>query len=163
MLLMSIRKNCVIANKIAITNASTLKNISRTLEQYNQQDSFINNLDIVYQELAHHLEHIAKAIKVAPRNTFEHNLWRLAGGIIDAKDTNPFVLEQLRRSIKLDEEFRKHTDAFLWRAQKTLERIAGLDQDGILEAAFSEGLMGQTITILSAARQMAMTAASEND
>ncbi|MDR0449355.1 MAG: hypothetical protein LBG89_02755 [Rickettsiales bacterium] len=156
-----ISKKLDASNKIAAANGTALKNIANNLATYNQQDSFINNLDIVYQELAHHLTPVMKALEIQPRQTFEHNIWRMTGGLVDAKDQNPFVLEQLRRNIKLDSEFANNVDSFLFKAKKMLERMAALDPDGILAAAFSDGLLGQTITIFTSAQQLA--AASKND
>ncbi|MCL2629840.1 MAG: hypothetical protein FWD33_04135 [Alphaproteobacteria bacterium] len=156
-----IKKKLDRANKISESNAAALKNLQTVLATYNQQDSFINNLDIVYQELSHHLTPILERLEIQPRQTFEHNIWRMTGGLIDAKNQNPFVLEQLRRNIKLDSEFANNAEAFLFKAKKMLERIALLDPDGILVAAFSDGLLGQSITVLSSAQQLA--AASKND
>lgn len=150
-----ISKRAENANAVANANTAALREIAKTLATYNQQDSFIKNLDIVYQELSHHLTPILRILEIQPRQTFEHNIWRMTGGLIDAKDANPFVLEQLRRNIKLDSEFATNVDAFLIKAQHMLERISALDPDGILGAAFSDGLLGQSINVLSAARQMA--------
>ncbi|MDR0319639.1 MAG: hypothetical protein LBH81_02770 [Rickettsiales bacterium] len=149
------------ANKIASHNGTLLKSIAANIATYNQQDSFINNLDIVYQELAHTLAPILKTLEIQPRQTFEHNIWRMTGGLVDAKDKNPFVLEQLRRNIKLDAEFANNVESFMFKARKMLEKMQSVDPDGILSAAFSDGLLGQTTTIFSSAQQLA--AASKND
>ena len=58
--------------------------------------------EIIYQDLLQDLIPVMAAIDVMPRSTSEHPLWRALGGIMDEYDKNPFVLEKLRRSIKLD-------------------------------------------------------------
>ena len=84
---------------------SVLKNKSAT-------NAVAEHAEVIYQDLLQHLIPIMAAIDVMPRATPEHPLWRALGGILDEYNKNPFVLEKLRRCIKLDSEVARSVDNY---------------------------------------------------
>ena len=95
------------------------------------------------------------AIDIMPRNTTEHPLWRALGGIMDEYAKNPFALEKLRRCIKLDSEIGRHVDNYIRRADNFLQHLSTTEPDGILAATFTDGLLGQSLTFFTQAKQLA--------
>lgn len=127
---------------------SVLKNKSAT-------NAVAENAEMIYQDLLQNLIPIMAAIDIMPRNTSEHPLWRALGGIMDEYAKNPFALEKLRRSIKLDSEINRHVDNFVRRADAFLQHLSSTEPDGILAATFTDGLLGQALTFFAQARQLA--------
>ncbi|MDR2412659.1 MAG: hypothetical protein LBD50_00405 [Rickettsiales bacterium] len=113
------------------------------------------NAEMIYQDLLQNLIPVMAAIDIMPRNTAEHPLWRALGGIMDEYAKNPFALEKLRRAIKLDSETARSIDNYLNRADGFLRHLNSTDPDGILSAAFTDGLLGQSITFFGQAKQLA--------
>ncbi|MBD5400333.1 hypothetical protein HDR61_01120 [bacterium] len=127
---------------------SVLKNKSAT-------NAVAENAEMIYQDLLQNLIPIMAAIDIMPRNTTEHPLWRALGGIMDEYAKNPFALEKLRRSIKLDSEVARHVDNYVRRADAFLQHLATTEPDGILAATFTDGLLGQSLTFFAQAKQLA--------
>lgn len=127
---------------------SVLKNKSAT-------NAVAENAEMIYQDLLQNLIPIMAAIDVMPRNTAEHPLWRALGGIMDEYAKNPFALEKLRRCIKLDSEVARSIDNYMNRADSFLHHITTTDPDGILAATFTDGLLGQSLTFFTQAKQLA--------
>ena len=127
---------------------SVLKNKSAT-------NAVAENAEMIYQDLLQNLIPIMAAIDVMPRNTSEHPLWRALGGIMDEYAKNPFALEKLRRCIKLDSEVARSIDNYMNRADSFLHHITTTDPDGILAATFTDGLLGQSLTFFTQAKQLA--------
>lgn len=115
------------------------------------------NAEMIYQDLLQNLIPVMAAIDIMPRATAEHPLWRALGGILDEYGKNPFVLEKLRRAIKLDSEVARATDNYLNRAESLLRHLSSTEQDGLLSATFTDGLLGQSITFFGQAKQLAMS------
>jgi hypothetical protein len=90
-----------------------------------------------------------------PRNTSEHPLWRALGGIMDEYKNNPFVLEKLRRAIKLDSNIAHNINHYLNHANQFLQYMANTDTDGILSTTFTDGLLGQSLTFFAQAQTLA--------
>lgn len=132
---------------------SVLKNKSAT-------NAVVENAEVVYQDLLQNLIPIMAAIDVMPRQTSEHPLWRALGGIMDEYAKNPFVLEKLRRCIKLNPDVSRNTDNYMNRADALLQHLTATDPDGILTATFTDGLLGQSLTFFAQARALA---AQSND
>ena len=148
---------------------SRLRDITRTLtHQYNlivkiqsvlknksATNTVAENAEMIYQDLLQNLIPIMAAIDVMPRNTNEHPLWRALGGIMDEYAKNPFALEKLRRCIKLDAEVARSVDKYMNRADGFLHHITTNDSDGILASTFTDGLLGQSLTFFTQAKQLA--------
>jgi hypothetical protein len=153
-----------------IANKKT-RDISKTLtHQYNLLVKIQNVLknrmsvnettdkaEIIYQDLLQDLIPIMAAIDVMPRTTSEHPLWRALGGIMDEYAKNPFVLEKLRRAIKLDANITHNVSHYLNRANMFLQHMASTDTDGILATTFTDGLLGQSLTFFAQAQALAAT------
>lgn len=127
---------------------SILKNKSAT-------NAVAENAEMIYQDLLQNLIPIMAAIDIMPRQTSEHPLWRALGGIMDEYAKNPFALEKLRRAIKLNTEIARNIDNYMTRADRLLEYLTATEPDGILAATFTDGLLGQSLTFFSQARQLA--------
>lgn len=152
-------------------NSARINNINKTLEyQYNlivkiqsvlktknATNAVAENAEIIYEDLLQNLIPIMASIDVMPRSTTEHPLWRALGGIMDAYAKNPFVLEKLRRGIKLDSEMARNVDNYMVRANKLLHYLTTTDPDSILASTFTDGLLGQSITFFAQAQQLATT------
>ena len=148
-----------------------IRNISKTLtHQYNlivkMQNTLKNRIsvndttdkaEIIYQDLLQDLIPIMAAIDIMPRTTSEHPLWRALGGIMDEYAKNPFVLEKLRRAIKLDSTIAHNVSHYLNRANVFLQHMASTDTDGILATTFTDGLLGQSLTFFAQAQALATT------
>lgn len=133
---------------IIVKIQSTLKNKSAT-------NAVAENAEMIYQDLLQNLIPIMAAIDVMPRTTSEHPLWRALGGIMDEYAKNPFTLEKLRRCIKLDAEVARSIDNYMNRADAFLNHLTTTDPDGILAATFTDGLLGQSLTLFAQAKQLA--------
>ena len=154
---------------IAIKSAKNSKDIAKTLAlQYGLVVKMQNVLknkfsvnettdkaEIIYQDLLQDLIPVMAAIDVMPRNSSEHPLWRALGGIMDEYAKNPFVLEKLRRAIKLDTNIAHNISHYLTRANMFLQHMASTDTDGILSTTFTDGLLGQSLTFFAQAQSLA--------
>ncbi|MCQ2581398.1 MAG: hypothetical protein MJ170_00240 [Alphaproteobacteria bacterium] len=150
-------------------NNRRIQNINKTLEfQYNlivkvqsilktksATNAFAENAEIIYQDLLNSLIPIMAELNVMPRQTNEHALWRSLGGIIDEYAKNPFVLEKLRRAIKLNPEIAHCVDNYMTRSDKLLTYLTATDPNGILTTTFTDGLLGQSLTFFAQAKQLA--------
>ena len=156
---------------LSMINQRQIRNISKTLtHQYNLLVKIQNVLknrtsvnettdkaEIIYQDLLQDLIPIMASIDVMPRSTSEHPLWRALGGIMDEYAKNPFVLEKLRRAIKLDSTIAHNIGHYLNRANLFLQHMATTDTDGILATTFTDGLLGQSLTFFAQAQALATT------
>ena len=131
--------------------------IQSTLKSKMSVNETVEKAEIIYQDLLQDLIPIMAAIDVMPRNTTEHPLWRALGGIMDEKDKNPFVLEKLRRAIKLDPSIAHNVNHYLNRVNLFLQHMASNDSDGILSTTFTDGLLGQSLTFFAQAQSLANT------
>ena len=111
--------------------------------------------EIIYQDLLQNLIPILAVLDVMPRTTAEHPLWRALGGLMDEYAKNPFVLEKLRRTIKLDSNIANNVSHYLNRANMFLQHISANDSDGILSTTFTDGLLGQSLTFFAQAQALA--------
>nr|MBQ0091420.1 hypothetical protein [Candidatus Enterousia merdequi] len=148
-----------------------IKNISKTLTyQYNllvkiqtvlknkfSVNETTDKAEIIYQDLLQNLIPVMAAIDIMPRQTSEHPLWRALGGIMDEYAKNPFVLEKLRRAIKLDSNVANNVGHYLNRANLFLQHMSATDTDGILSTTFTDGLLGQSLTFFAQAQALANT------
>jgi len=155
----------------SISTHRQIRSVSKTLtHQYNLLVKIQNILknrtsvnettdkaEIIYQDLLQDLIPIMAAIDVMPRTTSEHPLWRALGGIMDEYAKNPFVLEKLRRAIKLDSNIAHNVGHYLNRANLFLQHMATTDTDGILATTFTDGLLGQSLTFFAQAQALATT------
>jgi len=166
---------CTLTSLVAIffviNGNKNLKQVTKTLTyQYNLLVKIQNVLknkasvnettdkaEIIYQDLLQDLIPIMAAIDVMPRTTSEHPLWRALGGIMDEYAKNPFVLEKLRRVIKLDSNIAHNVGHYLNRANMFLQHMATTDTDGILSTTFTDGLLGQSLTFFAQAQALANT------
>lgn len=113
------------------------------------------NAEIIYQNLIQNISPIILELDITPRQTDEHLLWRTLGGLIDEYGKNPFVLEKLRRGIKLNPAVARNVDLFLNHADKLLVHLSKTDETGLLAATFTDGLLGQAVTLFAQAKQLA--------
>lgn len=127
---------------------SVLKNKSAT-------NAVAEHAEMIYQDLLQNLIPIMAAIDIMPRATPEHPLWRALGGILDEYGKNPFVMEKLRRCIKLDAEVARSVDNYMSRADGFLQHLTTTEPDGILTSTFTDGLLGQSLTFFAQARALA--------
>ena len=160
----------IITTMIFRVNTS-IKNMNKTLEfQYNlivkmqsvlknksATNAVAENAEMIYQDLLQNLIPIMAAINIMPRNTNEHPLWRALGGIMDEYAKNPFVLEKLRRAIKLDSNIAHNVSHYLNRANSFLQYMSTTDTDGILSTTFTDGLLGKSLTFFAQAQTLAST------
>lgn len=129
--------------------------IQSLLKSKSATNAVAEHAEMIYQDLLQNLIPIMAAIDVMPRSTSEHPLWRALGGIMDEYAKNPFALEKLRRCIKLDAEVARSIDNYMNRADAFLNHLTTTDQDGILAATFTDGLLGQSLTFFTQAKQLA--------
>lgn len=134
-----------------------LAKIQNTLKNKMSVNETVEKAEIIYQDLLQDLIPIMAAIDIMPRNTTEHPLWRALGGIMDEKDKNPFVLEKLRRAIKLDPNIAHNVNHYLNRVNMFLQHMASNDSDGILSTTFTDGLLGQSLTFFAQVQSLANT------
>ncbi|MCQ2562429.1 MAG: hypothetical protein MJ158_02335 [Alphaproteobacteria bacterium] len=160
----------VLISMLNIQNKKIRDLIKNTTLQYNMIIKLQNNLknkfsvnettekvEIIYQDLLQDLVTIMAGIEVMPRQTSEHPLWRAIGGIMEAYATNPFVLEKLRRAIKLDSTIARSVNHYLQRANSFLQYLSNTDSDGILASTFTDGLLGQSLSFFAQAQALANT------
>ena len=154
---------------ISLKNTKNIQKVSKTLTyQYNllvkiqtvlknkmSVNETTDKAEIIYQDLLQDLIPVMAAIDVMPRNTSEHPLWRALGGIMDEYKNNPFVLEKLRRAIKLDSNIAHNINHYLNHANQFLQYMANTDTDGILSTTFTDGLLGQSLTFFAQAQTLA--------
>lgn len=129
--------------------------IQSTLKTKNATNAVAENAEIIYQDLLQSLIPIMAAIDTMPRNTNEHPLWRALGGIMDEYAKNPFALEKLRRSIKLDASIAQNVNNYIAHANRLLQYLTTADPEGILTTTFTDGLLGQSLTFFNQAQQLA--------
>ena len=125
-----------------------LKNKSAT-------NAVAEHAEMIYQDLLQNLIPILAALDIMPRNTSEHPLWRTLGGLLDEYAKNPFVMEKLRRAIKLDSNVRRNVSNYMSRAENLLENLNATEPDGILATTFLNGLLGQSLTFFTQGYQLA--------
>ncbi|MDR0803901.1 MAG: hypothetical protein LBO08_02325 [Rickettsiales bacterium] len=133
---------------------AVLVKMQSVLKSKYSTNAFAENAEMIYQNLLQHVIPIMAALDIMPRATDEHSLWRALGGISDEYAKNPFVLEQLRRAVKLDIKIANAADSFIARAEALLEQLRVESGTTILTEAFADGLLGQTIILFKTARQM---------
>lgn len=129
--------------------------IQSELKTKNATNAVAEHAEIVYQDLLQTLIPVMAAIDTMPRNTNEHPLWRAIGGIMDEYAKNPFVLEKLRRAIKLDPSIAHNINNYIAHANRLLQHLTATDPDGILTSTFTDGLLGQSLTFFNQAQQLA--------
>ncbi|MCL2748665.1 MAG: hypothetical protein FWE50_01175 [Alphaproteobacteria bacterium] len=154
LIVITLRKINALNTKLALQTAAIGK-MQSALKSRAATNAVAQNAEIIYQDLLQHLIPIAKAANVTPRQTPEHPLWQWAGGLMDEYAANPYILEQIRQAIKLDSTVARATDSYSDHASKFLTYLATADSDGLLAATFSDGLLGQTMTLLAQAKQLA--------
>ena len=135
--------------------------IQSILKSKSATNSVAEHAEMIYQDLLQHLIPILAALDIMPRNTSEHPLWRTLGGILDEYAKNPFVMEKLRRAIKLDAEVKRNVSNYMERANNLLQHLSDAEPDGILTTTFTNGLLGQSLTFFTQAYQLAT--AEESD
>lgn len=127
---------------------SILRNKSAT-------NAVAEHAEIIYQDLLNNLIPISAALDIMPRNTSEHPLWRTLGGILDEYAKNPFVMEKLRRAIKLDSEVKRCVNNYMSHTDNLLKHLNATEPDGILTSTFINGLLGQSLTFFTQAYNLA--------
>ena len=146
----ALEKNTGFQYGIIIKIQNLLKNKSAT-------NAVAEHAEMIYQDLLQNLIPILAALDIMPRNTSEHPLWRTLGGLIDEYAKNPFVMEKLRRAIKLDSEVKRNVSNYMNRADNLLRHLSETEPDGILTKTFINGLLGQSLTFFTQAYQLATT------
>jgi len=141
--------------KTLTLNYNNLLKIQNVLKNRFSVNETTDKAEIIYQDLLQNLIPIMAAIDVMPRSTSEHPLWRAIGGIMDEYAKNPFVLEKLRRAIKLDSNISHNVSRYLNRANLFLQHMSSTDTDGILSTTFTDGLLGQSLTFFAQAQALA--------
>jgi len=114
-----------------------------------------HNAEIIYSDMLRNITPIVAAADAAPRDTDEHPLWKNLGGLLDAYAVDPYVLEKLRRELKINANTARSADLFLARANGLLAHLSEIDPNGILAETFTDGLLGQSITLISSAQELA--------
>lgn len=151
----STNKKIRTVSKNATLQYNLLVKIQQVLKNKFSVGETTDKAEIIYQDLLQDLIPIMAAIDVMPRTTSEHPLWRALGGIMDEYAKNPFVLEKLRRAIKLDVNIAHNISHYLNRANQFLQHMANADTDGILSTTFTDGLLGQSLTFFAQAQTLA--------
>lgn len=146
----ALEKNVGYQYNLVLKIQSMLKNKSAT-------NAVAEHAEMIYQDLLQNLIPILAALDIMPRNTSEHPLWRTLGGLIDEYAKNPFVMEKLRRAIKLDAEVKRNVSNYMNRADNLLKHLSESEPDGILTKTFINGLLGQSLTFFTQAYQLATT------
>jgi len=154
LIVFTLRKISALNTKLTLQTAAIAK-MQSALKSRAATNAVAQNAEIIYQDLLQHLIPIAKAANVTPRQTPEHPLWQWAGGLMDEYSANPYVLEHIRQAIKLDSSVARAVDSYSEHASKFLTYLAAADSDGLLATTFSDGLLGQTMTLLAQAKQLA--------
>lgn len=144
-------------NKTLTYQYNLIVKIQNVLKNKSSVNETADKAEIIYQDLLQNLIPIMAAIDIMPRTTSEHPLWRALGGIMDEYAKNPFVLEKLRRAIKLDSNVAQNVGHYLNRANMFLQHMSATDTDGILSTTFTDGLLGQSLTFFAQAQALAST------
>lgn len=131
--------------------------IQSILKSKSATNAVAEHAEMIYQDLLQNLIPILAALNIMPRNTSEHPLWRTLGGLLDEYAKNPFVMEQLRRAIKLDAGVKRSVSDYMNRAENLLNHLNSTEPDGILTTTFINGLLGQSLTFFTQAYQLATT------
>ena len=155
--LISANRNIKQVSKTLTYQYNLMVKIQNVLKNKNSVNETADKAEIIYQDLLQDLIPIMATIDVMPRSTSEHPLWRALGGIMDEYAKNPFVLEKLRRAIKLDSNIAHNVGHYLNRANMFLQHMASTDTDGILSTTFTDGLLGQSLTFFAQAQALATT------
>jgi len=156
-LLINLHKHMRTANKTLTLQYNLIVKMQNVLKNKSTVNETADKAEIIYQDLLQDLIPIMAAIDVMPRTTSEHPLWRALGGIMDEYAKNPFVLEKLRRAIKLDSNVSHNVAHYLNRANMFLQHMSATDTDGILSTTFTDGLLGQSLTFFAQAQALATT------
>ena len=156
-LLINIHKNMREVNKTLTHQYNLVVKIQNIIKNKSTVNETADKAEIIYQDLLQDLIPIMAATDVMPRTTSEHPLWRALGGIMDEYAKNPFVLEKLRRAIKLDSNIAHNVAHYLNRANMFLQHMSATDTDGILSTTFTDGLLGQSLTFFAQAQALAST------
>jgi hypothetical protein len=135
--------------------SALLIKIHAALKSKSATNAVAENAEIVYQDLLQHITPLLAAGAVQPRESSEHALWRALGGLMDEYARNPFVLENLRRLIKLDSNMARAANLYISRANALLQSLDAAEPNGVLSSAFADGLLGQAMTLLAQAKQLA--------
>ena len=143
-----IEKNLSYQYNLIVKMQNTLKTKSAT-------NAVAEHAEMIYQDLLQNLIPILAALDIMPRNTSEHPLWRTLGGLLDEYAKNPFVMEKLRRAIKLDSEVSRNVTNYMNRADNLLKHLNATEPDGILTTTFINGLLGQSLTFFTQAYHLA--------
>ncbi|MBO7560276.1 MAG: hypothetical protein J6T27_03920 [Alphaproteobacteria bacterium] len=146
----ALEKNTSYMQDMILKMQNTLKNKSAT-------NAVAEHAEMIYQDLLQNLIPILAALDIMPRNTSEHPLWRTLGGLLDEYAKNPFVMEKLRRAIKLDSNIKRSVSNYMSRAENLLENLNATEPDGILATTFLNGLLGQSLTFFAQGYQLATT------
>ena len=150
-------KNVNDMNKTLTYQYNLIVKIQNILKNKMSVNETTDKAEIIYQDLLQDLIPIMASIDIMPRTTSEHPLWRALGGIMDEYAKNPFVLEKLRRAIKLDANIARNVGHYLNRANMFLQHMSSTDTDGILSTTFTDGLLGQSLTFFAQAQALAST------
>ena len=129
--------------------------MQNTLKTKSATNAVAEHAEMIYQDLLQNLIPILAALDIMPRNTSEHPLWRTLGGLLDEYAKNPFVMEKLRRTIKLDANVKRNVSNYMSRAENLLNHLNSTEPDGILATTFLNGLLGQSLTFFTQAYQLA--------
>ncbi len=154
-LLINLYKNMRETNKTLTYQYNLIVKIQNVLKNKSTVNETTDKAEIIYQDLLQDLIPIMASMDVMPRTTSEHPLWRALGGIMDEYAKNPFVLEKLRRAIKLDSNIAHNVAHYLNRANMFLQHMSATDTDGILSTTFTDGLLGQSLTFFAQAQALA--------
>jgi hypothetical protein len=142
-------------DKLLARQTALLVKMQENFRSRNSIDAVAQNAEIIYQDLLQHISPIVQSAEIPARESEHHPLWRTLGGLVDEYSKNPYVLESLRRLIKLDGDMARGVDAFLARSEKLLRHLSACEPDGLLTSTFADGLLGQSMTILAQAKQLA--------
>ena len=143
--------------KSAGVQQSLIIKIQSILKSKSATNAVAEHAEMIYQDLLQNLIPVLAALDIMPRNTSEHPLWRTLGGLIDEYAKNPFVMEKLRRAIKLDNEVKRNVYNYMNRADNLLKHLSESEPEGILTKTFINGLLGQSLTFFTQAYQLANT------
>ncbi|MBO7509229.1 MAG: hypothetical protein J6T57_03070 [Alphaproteobacteria bacterium] len=149
-----VNRNISYQYNLIVKIQSTLKNKSAT-------NAVAEHAEMIYQDLLQSLIPVLAALDIMPRNTSEHPLWRTLGGLLDEYAKNPYVMEKLRRAIKLDSSVRRNVMGYMERADNLLKHLSETEPDGILTTTFINGLLGQSLTFFTQAYQLATSDSEE--
>lgn len=130
--------------------------IQNLLKSKSATNAVAEHAEVIYQDLLQNLIPILATLDIMPRNTSEHPLWRALGAILDEYAKNPFVMEKLRRAIKLDSGIRRNVSNYIARADNLLTHLNDIEPNGILATTFLNGLLGQSLTFFTQGYHLAL-------